>query len=63
MINLKIILNNKFQKEKYVVKKIFEAGIILYGWEVKGLRIISPNIKNSFVIIKKSKVFLHRVKY
>lgn len=54
----KIIICNKLHYDKCVIEKTFVAGIILNGWEVKGVRKVKPFIKNSFIQFKKGKFFL-----
>ena len=58
MGNTTFIISNKLLKNKYIIKKSFESGIVLYGWEVKGLRKFPPSIKNSFAIIRNHKIIL-----
>jgi SsrA-binding protein len=56
---MELIVNNKFRSNTYRVEKVFESGIILFGWEVKGLRKFPPNLKKCFIYVTKSnKVFL-----
>lgn len=56
--NISLLVTNKYRKNLYSKKKKLEAGIILQGWEVKGARKNSPQIKKSFVITKNNKILL-----
>ena len=55
---LKIISNNRKAKFNYFFKEFFEAGIVLYGSEVKSLRINTGSIKESYVLEKKGELWL-----
>lgn len=47
----KTIIANKKALFDYEVIEEFEAGIILYGWEVKSLRAWQANLKSSYVTL------------
>ncbi len=49
------VIYNKFIKKKYIIKKIFKAGIMLKGWEVKSILKKNIDIKNSYININKNK--------
>lgn len=52
-----IAVNRKARFE-YHLEKVFEAGLVLEGWEVKSLRAGKANIAESHVIIKKGEAWL-----
>ncbi len=55
----KNIIYNKFIKKNYLIKKQFQAGIILKGWEVKSILKKNIDIKNSYIKINNLKeIFL-----
>ena len=47
----KIIILNKKAKYNYEIIKIFEAGILLKGWEVKNIRLGKINFINNYIKI------------
>lgn len=49
---------NKKARHDYFIEQTLEAGLSLEGWEVKSLRENKVQIKESYVILKKSEVFL-----
>ena len=52
------IAQNKKAWHDYFVEQKFEAGLALEGWEVKSLRDGRAQLKESYVIVKSSEVFL-----
>lgn len=56
--SIKLIANNKKARFDYFIEDTFEAGIELFGTEVKSLRGGSGSIKEAFVRINKGEVFL-----
>ncbi|HIF47864.1 SsrA-binding protein SmpB [Candidatus Thioglobus sp.] len=52
-----IVLNKKARHD-YFIEQTFEAGLSLEGWEVKSLRENKVQIKESYVILKNSEMFL-----
>lgn len=58
MINIKLITINKKIFYSYYIKKEFEAGMLLKGWEVKSIRSGKINIINSYIYIKNNSVYL-----
>ena len=52
----KLIANNKAAYHEYFVKDTYEAGIELFGTEVKSLRMGKCSIKESFIRIVKGEV-------
>jgi SsrA-binding protein len=56
--NVKIVCQNKKAFHDYSIEETLEAGIQLLGTEVKSLRDGKANLKDSYVLIKNSEVFL-----
>ena len=57
MKNQTIIINKK-AKFNYYLEKKYEAGIILEGWEVKSIKNKKIQITNSYIKIKKNKIYI-----
>lgn len=55
---MKIICQNRKAYHDYSIEETVEAGIQLLGTEVKSLRDGRANLKDSYVLIKESEVFL-----
>ncbi len=55
---LKIISNNRKARYNYFFKEFFEAGIVLYGSEVKSLRSGKANISESYAFDNKGEIYL-----
>ncbi|HET6515381.1 MAG TPA: SsrA-binding protein SmpB [Thermodesulfovibrionales bacterium] len=55
---MKIVSQNKKAYHDYSIEETVEAGIQLLGTEVKSLRDGKANLKDSYVLIKDSEVFL-----
>ena len=55
---IKIISENKKARHDYFVEDIFEAGIELFGTEVKSLRQGKTNLKDSHIIIRGGEMFV-----
>ncbi|WP_338521919.1 SsrA-binding protein SmpB [Candidatus Legionella polyplacis] len=53
-----IIASNKKAYFNYYIENIYDAGIILKGWEVKSIRINSINLTNSIILVKNEEIFL-----
>jgi len=49
---------NKKARHDYFIEDTFEAGMALEGWEVKSLRAGRQQMRDSYVIIKRSEAFL-----
>ncbi len=56
---LRLIANNKKAYHEYFIEEKFEAGLELYGTEVKSLRQGKCSIKEAFVRIQKGEVFIY----
>ena len=57
--SVKLIANNKKAYHDYFIDEKYEAGIELFGTEVKSLRMGKCSIKESFVRIEKGEVFVY----
>lgn len=56
---IKLIANNKKAYFDYFIEDKFEAGIALYGTEIKSLRTGKCSIKEAFVRIERGEVFIY----
>ena len=50
----KLISKNKIAYHEYIILETYQAGIVLYGTEIKSLRKNSINLKDSFAKIDKN---------
>jgi SsrA-binding protein len=57
--SIKLIANNKKAYHDYFIDDKFEAGIELFGTEVKSIRMGKCSIKEAFVKIEKDEVFVY----
>ena len=55
----KLVANNKKAYHDYFIDETYEAGISLHGTEVKSLRMGKCSIKESFIRIENSEVFVY----
>ena len=55
---MKIIANNKKAFHDYFIEDKFEAGLELFGWEVKSARASEINLLDSFVWFQNEEAFL-----
>ena len=53
----KLIAQNKKARHDFFVDDTYEAGIELYGTEVKSLRLGAVNLKDSYCVIKNGEIF------
>ena len=58
---IKLIANNKKAYHDYFIEEKYEAGIELYGTEVKSLRMGKCSIKESFIRIDHGEVFVYNM--
>ncbi len=58
MAEFKLISNNKKARHDYFIEDTFEAGIELFGTEVKSIRNGKANVKEAYVDIKEGEVFV-----
>lgn len=49
---------NKKAKFDFIIKKKFIAGIVLYGWEVKSIRLGKIDISNSYAVFHSNEIYL-----
>ena len=57
----KLIANNKKAYHDYFIEDIYEAGIELFGTEVKSLRQGNGSIKEAFISVDKGEVYIHQM--
>lgn len=57
--NIKMIANNKKARFDYFIEDTYEAGIELFGTEVKSMRMGKCSIKESFIRIEKGEVYVY----
>ena len=53
----KVIAQNKKARHDFFVEDTYEAGVELYGTEVKSLRLGAVNLKDSYCVIKNGEIF------
>jgi len=58
ILPMKIVAQNRKAFHDYTIEETLEAGIVLLGTEVKSLREGKANLKDSYVIVKGTEVFL-----
>jgi len=56
-----IMITNRQALRDYHIEKAFEAGIQLFGNEVKSLRAAQANLKGSFAKVEDGEIFLHNM--
>lgn len=52
------IVENRKAFHDYFIEERFEAGLVLAGWEVKAIRAGRAQLKEAYVIVKGTEVFL-----
>lgn len=57
--DMKLVANNKKAYHDYFVEEKYEAGLVLHGTEVKSLRMGKCSIKEAFIRIENSEVFIY----
>lgn len=55
----KLVANNKKAYHDYFIEEKYEAGVALHGTEVKSLRLGKCSIKEAFIRIERSEVFVY----
>ena len=55
----KLIAKNRQAYHNYFVEETFEAGIELFGTEVKSIRMGNVNLKDSFCAVKDGELFAY----
>jgi len=56
---VKRLADNRKARHDYFIEDSYEAGIELYGTEVKSIRAGTVNLKDSFCVIKNGEIFAH----
>ena len=56
---VKQIARNKKAYHEYIILEKFEAGVELFGTEVKSIRQGSINLKDAFCVVKNGELFAH----
>ena len=56
--NNRTIATNRAARHEYFVEETFEAGLVLFGTEVKSIRAGRVNLKDSFAYVKDGEVFV-----
>lgn len=56
---MKLVASNKKAYHDYFIEEKFEAGLVLYGTEVKSLRLSKVSIKEAYIKIEGGEVFAH----
>ena len=59
--NVKIIAQNRKARHDYFIEETYEAGIELFGTEVKSIRLGKVNLKDSYAGIHKGEVFVYNM--
>ena len=57
--DMKLAANNKKAYHDYFIEEKYEAGLVLHGTEVKSLRMGKCSIKEAFIRIENSEVFIY----
>jgi SsrA-binding protein len=52
------IAQNRQATHEYFIEERLEAGLVLLGWEIKSLRALRAQLKESYVVIKKGEAWL-----
>ncbi|NLB80741.1 MAG: SsrA-binding protein SmpB, partial [Clostridiaceae bacterium] len=56
--NIKQVAQNKKARHDFFIEDVFEAGIELFGTEVKSIRQGKVNLKDSYAIISNGEIFV-----
>ena len=57
----KTVCRNRKARHEYFIEEVYDAGMVLIGAEVKSLREGRANLVDSYALIKKGEVFLHKM--
>ena len=60
-MSIKIVCQNKKARHDYFIDDVMEAGMVLFGAEVKSLRDSRANLVDSYARIKNGEVFLYKM--
>ena len=52
------IVQNKKAFHDYFIEEKYETGVVLEGWEVKAIRAGRVQVKEAYVIVRKSELYL-----
>jgi SsrA-binding protein len=52
------IAQNRKAWHDYFIEQKFEAGMVLYGWEVKSMRAGRAQLKEAYVVVENGEIFL-----
>ena len=52
------LAQNKKAFHDYFIEQTFEAGLVLEGWEVKSIRAARVQLKEAYVVVQNSELFL-----
>ena len=58
-MNKKIIATNPVAKHNYIILDTIEAGIVLYGTEIKSVRNNQVNLKDSYAAISNGEIYVY----
>ena len=58
-MGVKVIINNRKAYHDYIILEKFEAGIELFGTEVKSVRQGNVNLRDSFCNVKNGEIFVY----
>jgi SsrA-binding protein len=61
MSEKKIVCQNRKARHEYFIEESFEAGMVLYGPEVKSLRDGRANLTDSYAKVKRGEVYLYNM--
>lgn len=54
----RVIATNKKARHDYLLETQFEAGLVLEGWEIKSIRDGRVQLKESYIMLRKSEAWL-----
>ncbi len=57
----KTVCENRKARHDYFIHETYEAGIELFGTEVKSLRAGKANLKDSYAVVKKGEMYLENM--
>ena len=58
-MNTKLIAKNPTAYHNYTIENKLEAGIVLYGTEIKSIRLGKVNLKDSYAVIKDGECYVY----
>ncbi|MFH1675218.1 MAG: SsrA-binding protein SmpB [Pseudomonadota bacterium] len=56
--SIKIVCQNRKARHDYFLSDIIEAGLVLTGTEVKSLRLVKANLRDSYCKVKDGEIYL-----